>query len=151
MTITPPLVPMPTLIITGSIVDETFRSGLTITFTGRAEFNTAVDTPIIVGGVWTKTNPPSNFISDTRVTITAPVQVQSTPIMVYETTLTISALDKDKGDSGDYNLAMTISSAQPFILGTTATATKSIEVLGECGGSNSFSSIKHFFFRACFH
>ncbi len=98
----PPLVPTSTLLITGSPVDEGFHTGLHITLTGRAEFNTSVDTPLIV---WTKTNPSSNLISDTRVTISAPVQVQDTPNMVYETTLTINTLDRDRGDSGDYNLS----------------------------------------------
>ncbi len=125
---------MPTLLITGSPLDEGFHTGLNITFTGRVEFNTAVDTPLIVGGVWTKTNPSSNLTSDTRVSISAPVQVQTTPNMVYETTLTINTLDMDRGDSGDYNLAVTINTAQPFILGTTATTTRNIQVLGECGG-----------------
>ncbi len=135
MTMTPSLVPTPTLLITGSPVDESFHTGLHITFTGRAEFNTAVDTSIIVGGVWTKTSPFSKFNSDTRVTISAPVQVQNTPNMVYETTLTINTLDMDRGDSGDYNLALIINTTQPFILGTTATTTRNIEVLGECGGN----------------
>ncbi len=128
-----PLVPTPTLLITGSPLDEDFHTGLNVTFTGRAEFDTAVDTPIMVGGVWTKTNPSSNLTSDTRVSISAPVQVQATPNMVYETTLTINTLDMD---SGDYNLAVTISTAQPFILGTTATTTRNIEVLSKRGGGH---------------
>ena len=131
MTMTLPLVPTPTLIITGSPVDEDFHTGLNATFTGRAEFSPAVDTLLIVGGVWRKTTPPSDLTTDTRVTISDPIQVQVTPYMVYETYLTIDTLDMNRGDSGDYNLVVTVNTAQPFILGTTATITRNIEVLGK--------------------
>ncbi len=142
MTMTPPLVPTPTLTITGSPVDKNFQTGLPVVFTGRTEFNPAVNTPLLVSGVWTKTNPPSNLTADTRVTISAPVQVQDTPYMVYETSLTINTLDMARGDSGDYSLAVTINTAQPFILGTTATITRNIQILGECWtvGKNPLST-----------
>ena len=122
---------MPTLIITDSPVDKGFRTGLNVTFSGRAEFNTAVDTPLIVGGVWTKINPPSDLTTDTRVIISDPIQVQITPHMVYETYLTINTLNMNRGDSGDYNLVVTIHTAQPFTLGTTITITRNIVVLGK--------------------
>ena len=112
-------------------MDEGFHAGLNATFTGRAEFNPAVNTPLIVGGVWSKTTPTSDLTTDTRVTISDPLQVQVTPYMVYETYLTIDTLDMTEGDSGDYNLVVTVNTAQPFINGTTATITRNIEVLGK--------------------
>ena len=38
-------VPAPTVTITGYPIDEGFHTGLTLTFTARAEFNSAVDSP----------------------------------------------------------------------------------------------------------
>ena len=120
---------MPSLTITGSPVDEGFHTGLLLTFTGRAEFNPAVDTPLTVNGMWTKTNPSSNLTADSRVSIEGPRQAQERPMMVYETSLTVNLLDMGKGDSGDYMVRLNISSLS-FTTGTTVSRTRSIVVLG---------------------
>ena len=120
---------MPSLTITGSPVDEGFHTGLLLIFTGRAEFNPAVDTPLTVNGMWTKTNPSSNLMADSRVTIKGPRQAQERPMMVYETSLTVNLLDMGRGDSGDYTIRLDISSLS-FTTGTTVSLTRSIVVLG---------------------
>ncbi len=104
-----------------------------MTFTGRAEFNPAVDTPLTVDGVWNKTNSLSLLTTDARVTFNGPAQVEGTPNMVHETSLTISSLNLTRGDSGDYDLTLFINSLQrwAFILGTTATVTRNIMILSK--------------------
>ena len=124
-----PPVPPPTLTITGSPVDEGFHDGLNLTFTARAEFNPAVDTPLLVRGVWSKTNPFSDLTADDRVTIMDQEVVESGSD-VYESTLTVDTLDVARGDSGDYTLSLDISSV-PFTTGTNISTTRSITVLGE--------------------
>ena len=128
-----PPVPPPTLTITGSPVDEGFHTGLNLTFTGRAEFNPAVDTPLDVRGVWSKTNPSSDLTADDRVTIMDPELVrQGGPGsgVVYESTLTVDTLDVPRGDSGDYTLSLDISSV-PFNTGTNISTTRSTTLRGE--------------------
>ena len=128
----PPTVPPPTLTITGAPVDQGFHSGLNLTFTGRVEFSAAVDTPLIVSGVWSKVNPPSDLTTDERVRIVPPELVGSGSGsgVVYESTLTVETLDSTRGDSGDYTLSLTISST-PFTTGTSVITTRTITVLGK--------------------
>ena len=114
-------------------MDEGFHTGLNLTLTGRAEFNPAVDTPLDVRGVWSKTNPSSDLTADDRVTIMDPVLVREGgpgSSVVYESTLTVDTLDVARGDSGDYTLSLDISSV-PFTTGTNISTTRSITVLGE--------------------
>ncbi len=84
------IVPPPTLTITGTPVDEGFHTGLPLTFTGRAQFSPAVDTPLDVTVVWTKTTS-SDLTADDRVTLTEAVMVGVSP-MVFESTLSVNVL-----------------------------------------------------------
>ena len=114
-------------------MDEGFYTGLNLTFIGRAEFNPAVDTPLDVRGVWSKTNPSSDLTADDRVTIMDPELVrQGGPGsgVVYEGTLTVDTLDVARGDSGDYTLSLDISSV-PFTTGTNISTTRSTTLRGE--------------------
>ena len=120
---------MPSLTITGSPVDEGFHTGLLLTLTGRAEFNPAVDTPLTVNGMWTKTNPSSDLTADSRMSIKDPEQVSERPMMVYETSLTVNLLDMRRGDSGDYTVRLDISPLS-FATRITVSHTRSIVVLG---------------------
>ena len=122
-------VPMPSLTITGSPINEGFHTGLLLTFTGMAVFNPAVDTPLTVNGMWTKTNPFSDLTVNSHINITEPTLVQERPMMVYETSLTVDTLDVRRGDSGDYMVRLDISSLS-FTTRTTVSHTRSIVVLG---------------------
>ena len=111
----PTSVPSPAVTITGSPINVGFHTGVLVTFTGRAEFNPAVDTPLTVEGVWSKTDPPSDLSADERVTIGAVVMVGGNP-MVFESNLTINRLKEDE-DSGTYTIFFNISTTQPNIVG----------------------------------
>ena len=123
----PPSVPPPTLVITGTPVDVGFHSGLNLTFTGRAVFDPAVNTPLVVNGVWSKTMPSSDLTADGRVGVLEPMLFQEGPA-VYVSSLTVDSLDVARNDSGDYTLSLTISSSQPFTTGTSITTTRTITV-----------------------
>ena len=118
-------VPPPTVTITGSPLDERFHVGLALTFTGRAEFNPAVNSPLPnVEPLWLKTAPSSNLTTDERVSISEAMMVGVDPT-VLESNLTISPLRV--GDVGTYTLSFTISSTS-----TVGTAQRIItEVLGK--------------------
>jgi hypothetical protein len=60
-----------------SPMDEGFHSGLSLTFTGRAELNPAVDTPLNARVVWSKTGPFSNLAASDWVTLVSPQLVQN--------------------------------------------------------------------------
>ena len=120
---------MPSLTITGSPVDEGFHTGLLLTLTGRAEFNPAVDTPLTVNGMWTKSNPSSDLTADSRVSIKGPDQVLGSPMMVFEIYLSVDTLNMTGGDGGDYTITLDISSL-PFTTRTTVSRTRNIVVLG---------------------
>ena len=120
-----PTVPPPTITITGSPLDEGFHIGLLLNFTGRAEFNLAVDTPLNVSSTWSKSNP----FSDLRNTnITTVVQVMKKPT-VYETNLTLNLLDTE-GDSGDYIITF-ITSSSSFSAATADSYSRHITVMCE--------------------
>ena len=123
----PTSVPSPAVTITGSPINVGFHTGVLVTFTGRAEFNPAVDTPLTVEGVWSKTDPPSDLSAEDRVTIGAVNMVGGSP-MVFESNLTIDALEQEKGDSGTYTLSLNISSTQPNTLGTNTSQQRTIVV-----------------------
>ena len=129
---------MPSLTITGSPVDKGFHIDLLLTLTGRAEFNPAVDTPLTVNGMWTKTNPFSNLTADSRVSIKGPHHVLDSPMMVFEIYLTVDTLNMRRGDSGDYTVRLDISSLS-FTTRTTISHTRSIVVLGN---DTSYTFIK---------
>lgn len=114
-------------------MDEGFHTGLELTLTGRAVFDSAVDSDFAVTGVWSKTNPFSDLTADGRVRLVGPQMVQSVPEggVVYESTLTVDTLDRDRGDSGDYTLSLDIISSVPFTAGTSTNTTRSITVEGE--------------------
>ena len=131
----PPSVPPPTLVITGAPVDVGFYSGLNLTFTGRAEFDPAVDTPLVVNGVWSKTMPSSDLTADGRVGVLEPMPLQEGPA-VYVSSLTVDSLDASRNDSGNYTLSLTISSSQPFTTGTSITTTRTITVSRTYAGSH---------------
>lgn len=99
-----------------------------LTFTGRAEFNPAVDTPLNVIGVWSKTNPSSDLSSDSRVTIGEVMMVGGNP-MVFESDVIIDTLDTNQ-DNGTYTLSLNISSTQPNTLGTSTSLSRTIVVTG---------------------
>ena len=120
---------MPSLTITGSPVNNGFHTGLLLTLTGRIEFNLAVDTPLTVNGMWTKTNPFSDLTADSRVSIKGPHQVLDSLMMVFEIYLTVDTLSMSRGDGGDYTITLDISSL-PFMTGTTVSLTHGIVVLG---------------------
>ncbi len=124
-------VPPPTLTITGIHVYEVFHTARNLTLIGRAEVNPSVDTPLDVNGVWSKTYPFSDLTADGRVRVIPPQLVQGSPgsPVVYESTLTVEAMDVTTADSGDYTFSLTISST-PFTLGTSVNTTRNITVLG---------------------
>ena len=122
-----PTVPPPTITITGSPQDEGFHIGLLLTFTGRAEFNLAVDIPLNVSSAWSKTTPSSDL---SNANITTAVQVMENPT-VYETNLTLHLLDTE-GDSGNYIITF-ITSSSSFTAGTTDTYSRPITVMCEYG------------------
>ena len=113
-------------------MDEGFYTGLNLTLTGRIWHSSTVDTPVIVRGVWSKTNPPSDLTADPRVTLVAPKFMLGRDGIQnhYVSYLTIDSLDMDKGDSGDYTLSVSISSV-PFTIGTSVNRTRTITVLGK--------------------
>ena len=136
----PPSVPPPTLVITGTPVDMGFHSGLNLTFTGRAEFDPAVDTPLVVNGVWSKTMPSSDLTADGRVGVLEPMLFQEGPA-VYVSSLTVDSLDAARNDSGNYTLSLTISSSQPFTTGTSITTTRTITVSRTYVGSHDTGGV----------
>ncbi len=128
--LSPKIVPDPTLTITSSPLDEGFYNGIGITLIGRAEFISAVDTPLNVTGSWFKTNPSTNITIDTsRATVNGFIRVRDAP-MVYETNLTIFSLDEQRGDGGDFNLRVEITSSVHTVQ-TTVNTTRNIAVLGK--------------------
>ena len=135
----PPSVPPPTLVITGTPVDMGFHSGLNLTFTGRAEFDPAVDTPLVVNGVWSKTMPSSDLTADGRVGALEPMLLEEEPA-VYVSSLTVDSLDAARKDSGDYTLSLTISS-QSFTTGTSITTTRTITVSRTYVGSHDTGGV----------
>ena len=116
-------VPPPSITITGSPMDEDFHIGLLLTFSGRAEFNQYVDTPLTVDSSWDKTNPPSNL---SNADITTAMEVGVSPTM-YETNLTVNLMDT-VADSGDYSVTFSVPSG-PFTVGTVSNTTRPIIVL----------------------
>ncbi len=122
----PPSVPHPTVTITGSPIDSGFHAGVLLTFTGRAEFDRAVNSHLNVAVMWTKTAPPSDLSADGRVTAGEVVMVGGDP-MVFESNLTINTIS-DRLDNGTYTLSLNISSTQPNTLGTTVSEGRTIMV-----------------------
>ena len=116
-------------------MDMGFHSGLNLTFTGRAEFDPAVDTPLLVNGGWSKTMPFSDLTADGRVGVLEPMLLEEEPA-VYVSSLTVYSLDAARNDSGDYTLSLTISSSQSFTTGTSITTTRTITVLCTYVGSH---------------
>ena len=100
-----------------------------LTFTGRAEFDPAVDSALNVDAMWTKTTPTSDLTADDRVTSGEAVMVGMNP-MVFESNLTIDTLDRERNDSGTYTFFVNVTSASP-VVGTTASESRSIEVLSK--------------------
>lgn len=130
------LVPPPTVTITVSSMEEGYHTGLSVTFTGRAEFGPAVDTPLNIRGTWSKSNRMRffNLTASSRVRIVEPQLVHGRPGsghgMVFESTLTVESLGVGREDSGNYTLSLEISS-QSFTTGTANYGTYSITVLGK--------------------
>ena len=123
------LVPPPMITITGFPLDEGFHTGLMLTFTTRAEFNLAVNSSLNVDALWSKSAPSSDLKADERVSIGEAVMVGVNP-MVFESNLTIFPLRMS--DVGTYTVSLTISSTQPFTVGTTASGQRTIsQVLGK--------------------
>ena len=120
-------------------MDMGFHSGLNLTFTGRAEFDPAVDTPLVVNGVWSKTMPSSDLTADGRVGVLEPMLLEEEPA-VYVSSLTVDSLDAARNDSGDYTLSLTISS-QPFTTGTSITTTRTITVSRTYVGSHDTGGV----------
>ena len=116
----PPLVPLFSLVITGSPRDEGFHAGLPLTLIARAEFPLAVDTPLSVSWMW---SAPDD--SRTRVSIVNPMLVQNRPT-VYVSNYSL-VLDMEL-DAGTYTFSLNVSSA-PFLVGTTISGTRTITVL----------------------
>ena len=115
-----PTVPPPTITITGSPQDEGFHIGLLLTFTGRAEFDVAVDMPLNVSSAWSKSDPFSDL---SNTIITSIVEEMGKP-MVYETNLTIYLQNTMEGN-GNYILTI-ITSSSAFTAGITDTYTRKI-------------------------
>ncbi len=122
----PPSVPPPTVTITGSPIDEGFHTGSLQTFTGRAEFDPAVDSFLNVVGMWAKTAPSSDLTADGRVTVGEVVMVGGDP-MVFVSNLTINTTN-DMLDNGNYTFSLTISSTQPNTVGTNVSVGRTIIV-----------------------
>ena len=116
-------------------MDMGFYSGLNLTFTGRAEFDPAVDTPLVVNGTWSKTMPSSDLTADGRVGVLEPMPLQEGPA-VYVSSLIVDSLDASRNDSGNYTFSLTISSSQPFTTGTSITTTRTITVSRTYAGSH---------------
>lgn len=115
--------------ITTSPIIDGFYNGLSLTFTGMAEFHPNVDSPLHISGTWSKTNPFLNLRTDTRVRLNDPhLVVNGSGAMVYVSSLTLNGLDTERGDSGDYTLSLDISS-HSHTVGTRSSSTHSITVL----------------------
>ena len=110
------------MVITGVPRDEGFHAGLPLTFTARAEFPLAVDTPLSVSGVWSA--PDDNRA---RVSIVDPMLVQNRPTG-YVSNYSL-VLDMEL-DAGTYTFSLNVSSA-PFLTGTTISSSRTITVLGK--------------------
>ena len=104
-------------------MDTGFHTGLPITFTGRAEFDPAVDTPLNVIALWMS---PVDLTTDERVSIKGPELVEASPI-VYESNY--SVLLEMGRDNGSYTLSLDISSV-PYTTGIMDSVTRNITVTG---------------------
>ena len=115
-------VPPAIVTITGSPIDEGFHIGLLLTFTGRAIFNPAVDSPTALS-VSTFWNGPMT------ANTTNAMQERTSPSIEYITTLAVYLQSTDE-DSGLYTVTVNISSGN-FIIGGSATKSRNIDVQSE--------------------
>ena len=113
-------VPPPTITLTSSSQEEGFHIGLLLTFTGRAEFDIAVDTPLNVSSAWSKSDP----FSDLKNTIITSIEEVMGKPMGYETNLTIYLQNTMEGNE-NYILTI-ITSSSAFTAGITDTYTRTI-------------------------
>ena len=123
-------VPPPIVTITGSPIGEGFHIGLLLTFTGRAVFNPAVDSP-------TALSVSSFWYSPITANTTNAMQVRTSPSIEYITTLSVYLQRADE-DSGLYTVTFNISSGD-FIIGVSATESRNIVVL--CESHNRLSTL----------
>ena len=118
-------VPTPTVTTITQPPDATMVTGSSITLVCRVDLNEAVDTPVVVETVWRRSG--LTLSTDDRIIIS---DVERTGPFRYESNLTFTTLSTQ--DSGMYNCDVTVNPqpTSPFIIGTTGTATTTLNVTG---------------------
>ena len=122
-----PVVPLPSLTISGSPRNTSFFLGLHVTFTCSITLNTAVDTPVIVQGIWNRNGTELvNGTDGGRITVSNP-QMEQPP---YQTTVRFSPLNNIT-DPGTYECTATVTPQNDtFITGITSLISRTITVAG---------------------